>query len=587
MVGVVVTLVSQNDSQVPLPPAFSATSFTFSAGSTVSSPPSFTLTAPPVSAGLQISFVASVGNFTAPAFTVFAFQPAPAAVLFGPPDGTGAVALGLSDGSAVASPQASSGSMLRPSCMAMARDGHRVLFMDGGGRVLRQWDRRSQTLSSKVGNATGPATAQDGCAQNNASTATFHRAAAIAYDAGNNYLYVAEGGINTVRQIATFASLVRTVAGSAGVAGFQDGAAALFAAPSALALYTNLTSNQSLLFVADAGNAAVRSVAIPLDPSAAGPFLVSTAVGAPSRAGVAGGGTGGVNGTARLAAPAGLALDPGANFLYITDAAANALLVLDINANVVTLLLQPVLSAALASPTALAVDALGHAYVALNGGTAIVQGQRCTAAGWKGAACASAQRAPPAPRLTSSCCVGRVGLGGWMGCMRRCVARGVRAASVPRLAHAGVVCGGAGRRRRRGLLGRPGDRVAVHAGHRAAARPVARPAAHHGQRRQRDARHDAGARRHWVGPPAGQRVGDRGQLLARRCPAAAGQCAVVRRVPAHVVVAVHHDARPAALHQRGARCARPCVVRAVQLRRVRQPGGEPADAGDDGAAGRV
>jgi sugar lactone lactonase YvrE len=85
--------------------------------------------------------------------------------------------------------------------------------------------------------------------------ALFNQPAGIAVDGSGNVL-VADTANATIRRV-TPAGVVTTVAGIAGIAGFADGAAgsALFNQPRALAL-----DSSGNIFVADAGNAAIRKI---------------------------------------------------------------------------------------------------------------------------------------------------------------------------------------------------------------------------------------------------------------------------------------------------------------------------------------
>jgi sugar lactone lactonase YvrE len=90
------------------------------------------------------------------------------------------------------------------------------------------------------------------------AAALFNHPVGIAIEGTN--LYVADTGNNTIRKIDIASGLVSTLTGSAGVSGSTDGllAAALFNTP-----YGILTDGTSL-FVADTGNSTIRKIDIAL-----------------------------------------------------------------------------------------------------------------------------------------------------------------------------------------------------------------------------------------------------------------------------------------------------------------------------------
>jgi sugar lactone lactonase YvrE/predicted esterase len=124
----------------------------------------------------------------------------------------------------------------------------------------------------------------------------------IAGDAVGN-LYVADSSSNTIRKI-TSAGLVSTLAGTAGVAGSQDGlgSGALFNQPGGLTVDAN-----GNVFVADTGNATIRRIT----PGGS----VTTVAGSPARRGS----LDGPGAAAAFNSPGGIAVD-GSGALYVADA---------------------------------------------------------------------------------------------------------------------------------------------------------------------------------------------------------------------------------------------------------------------------
>jgi sugar lactone lactonase YvrE len=134
------------------------------------------------------------------------------------------------------------------------------------------------------------------------SGAPFQYPAAITRDGLGN-LFVADLSINTIRQI-TPAGVMSTLAGSANVAGNQDGtgSAALFNQPQAL-----VADSAGNIYVADTGNAAIRRI------TPAG--VVTTSAGSSAYRGS----QNGVGAAASFNSPAGIAIDSLGN-LYVADA---------------------------------------------------------------------------------------------------------------------------------------------------------------------------------------------------------------------------------------------------------------------------
>lgn len=141
-----------------------------------------------------------------------------------------------------------------------------------------------------------------GSADGAAATATFNEPSGVAVDGAGN-IYVADTLNSTIRKL-TPGGVVSTVAGTPGLAGIADGAAAsaLFSSPLGLAAAADGT-----LYIADTQNHLIRKI------SAAG--AVSTLAGTAGQAGS-------VNGAAaeaRFKLPTALALDAAAGVLYVAD----------------------------------------------------------------------------------------------------------------------------------------------------------------------------------------------------------------------------------------------------------------------------
>ena len=155
------------------------------------------------------------------------------------------------------------------------------------------------------GNVVSPWLDQPGSLdQNNGAAAQFYEPEAVAVDASGN-VYVADTGNAAIRKI-TSGGVVSLFAGSPGSLGSVDGngTSALFYQPVGIAI--NTTSN--LLYVADYFNNTIRQI--------------SSAAAVITQAGLAGttGSADGASSSARFCAPQGLAVGSGGN-VYIADTA--------------------------------------------------------------------------------------------------------------------------------------------------------------------------------------------------------------------------------------------------------------------------
>lgn len=158
-----------------------------------------------------------------------------------------------------------------------------------------------------------------GHADGAATAARFSDPVGLAIDATGNVL-VADSGNHCIRRI-TPAGVVTTLAGTAGVSGSLDGAAAAarFDTPSAVAVAADGT-----IFISDTGNHSVRR----LDRSG----RVSTFAGKPGSAGA----TNGAAATARFNAPLGLVVS-GAGIVFVADSGNHLIRRIDPSGTVTTL----------------------------------------------------------------------------------------------------------------------------------------------------------------------------------------------------------------------------------------------------------
>jgi sugar lactone lactonase YvrE len=162
-------------------------------------------------------------------------------------------------------------------------------------------DRIRQLHLTAVVTSLAGVSGSPGATDGPAATAEFHGPTGVTIDAAGN-VYIADTENDVIRRLGAD-GMVTTIAGSAGVSGFVDGAgnASRFNHPTALAL--DALGN---LYVADTGNHAIRRIA----PS----HFVTTIIGTG-----ASGHRNGAGVSAQLNGPSGVALDPSGN-LFIADA---------------------------------------------------------------------------------------------------------------------------------------------------------------------------------------------------------------------------------------------------------------------------
>ena len=134
----------------------------------------------------------------------------------------------------------------------VAADGSgNVYVADAGNSTIRKINIASRTVSTLAGDPTQPAASVDGIG----SAARFTPPCGIEADPAGN-VYVAECETHTIRKI-TPAGVVTTLAGTAGISGYVDGAAAgsLFNQPADVSLDAD-----GNLYVVDQGNFLIRKI---------------------------------------------------------------------------------------------------------------------------------------------------------------------------------------------------------------------------------------------------------------------------------------------------------------------------------------
>lgn len=154
------------------------------------------------------------------------------------------------------------------------------------------------------------------------------------------FVYLADTGNHLVRRVST-SGVVSSVAGTPGVSGTADGfgSAASFNGPKSVAY----SSSRSLLFVADAGNHAIRSIDVRTGE-------VKTVAGLPGTSGSATG----AGASARFFNPTAIAIDAAEANLYVADTNNHAIRRIDIGD-----INAPVVSTVAGSASSSAVEGVG------------------------------------------------------------------------------------------------------------------------------------------------------------------------------------------------------------------------------------
>ena len=257
---------------------------------------------------------------------------------------------------------ATAATLRNPQGIAIDQAGN-LYIADSINQVVRMVNTRGQ-ISTLVGTGVAGYTGDGGPA----ARATLNTPTAVALDGAGN-LYIVDQGNNVIRKVWAGTKLISTVAGGgagfSGSDGLGDGAAATSAilnGPNDIAV-----DGPGNLFIADSYNGLVRRVA-------AATGIITVAAGGGTSAGVDGFGNGGPATSARLRNPLGVGFDAAGN-LYIADTGNSMVRKVDAISGVITAVAGngqygfsgdkgPALNAALASPSAVRVDATGNIYLA-------------------------------------------------------------------------------------------------------------------------------------------------------------------------------------------------------------------------------
>ncbi|MGZ3441534.1 MAG: NHL repeat-containing protein, partial [Polyangia bacterium] len=251
----------------------------------------------------------------------------------------GAVSAGAADGSA------EEARFFAP--QGVATDGTSAYVADTNNHLIRRVDLATGAVTTLAG-AAGQASYADG----SGGDARFNTPLGVALDDGGHRLFVVDSGNRSLRAIDLASGTVTTLPTN----GAPGSMFARFNAPSGLA------RDGAKLFVSDAADHVVVAVDLVTN-------LVTAVAGSPRVAGA----SDGVGTKARFNAPAGLAAD-GRGALYVADVLNDAVRKIDLKSGTVTTVAGVLgiggaddgaaSSAHFNAPTGLAVDGLGHLFVA-------------------------------------------------------------------------------------------------------------------------------------------------------------------------------------------------------------------------------
>ncbi|MGC1870209.1 MAG: Ig-like domain repeat protein [Acidobacteriaceae bacterium] len=243
----------------------------------------------------------------------------------------------------------------QPSAVALDSEGN-LYVAETGANMVRKVNLTTGIISTVAGTGTAGYSGDDGAA----TSAGLNGPAGIATNAAGD-LFIADTGNNVIRRVYALGGMIVTVAGT-GIAGYSgDGGEAVQARlshPQSVAL-----DSTGRLFVADTGNNVIRAV----DPVTQS---ISTIVGN-GTAGFSGDGGPAIN--AELRQPSDVAIDA-ADDLYIADAGNARVRKLNSQSSTLVTIVGsalvgdagdggPASAAALTTPTGVAVDSLGQAWI--------------------------------------------------------------------------------------------------------------------------------------------------------------------------------------------------------------------------------
>lgn len=250
----------------------------------------------------------------------------------------------------------------QPTAVALDAANGRLYVADSGSHILRSIVLSTGAVTTLAG--TPPASGQQPSTVNGiGASARFNAPVGLAFDAVAGALYVAEQAGQVIRRVEISTGVVSTLAGSPGAAGSADGTGttARFDRPRGLAL-----DGSGYLYVTDANGCRVRRVRL-------SDGLVDTLAGAYLQPGS----TNGTGTAARFNQPGGLVYDAAGGRLVIADTLNSQLRALNLSTLVVTTPAGPAVSrgtvdgvgkaARFSAPDQIARDTAGNLYIADRG----------------------------------------------------------------------------------------------------------------------------------------------------------------------------------------------------------------------------